>query len=124
MSEEENTEETQEVVEITYIPLGDEPFGEKEMFAQGAAALDLAAIFALEQKDVAGLVNVAKGWTKLGLALAGIEELTEEKKVLLKFGFGKDIEEENSGETPNKGDSENELQNRRARLCKYRTRIN
>lgn len=118
MSEEENTED--EVLEITYVPLGDEPFGEKEMFAQGAAALDLAAIFALEQKDVAGLVNVAKGWTKLGLALAGIEELTEEKKVLLKFGFGKDIEEEKSGETPSKGDSENELQNRRARLRKHR----
>lgn len=114
------SEEEPEVLEITYTPLGDEPFGEKEMFAQGAAALDLAAIFALEQKDVSGLVNVAKAWTKLGLALAGIEELTEEKSIKLKFGFSKEsVEEEDNGETPNKGDGENELQNRRIRFRKH-----
>jgi len=116
---EENIED--EVVEITYIPLGNDPFGEKEMFAQGAAALDLAAIFALEQKDVAGLVAVAKAWTKLGQTVAGIEDLEEEKKVFLKFGFGEDIEEEKNGEASSKGDGKDELQNRRIRFHKRRT---
>lgn len=113
---EEDTED--EVLEITYIPLGNEPFGEKEMFAQGAAALDLAAIFALEQKDVAGLVSVAKAWTKMGAVVAGMEDVAEEKKVFLKFGFGKDIEEDKDGETTSKSASENELQDRGIRLRK------
>ncbi len=113
-----NEENSEEVLEITYVPLGDEPFGEREMFAQGAAALDLAAIFALEQKDVAGLVSVAKAWTKMGQVVAGLEDTPEEKKVFLKFGFGKDIEEDKDGETTSKSAGENELQDRRLRLRK------
>lgn len=118
--EDQETEETDEVVEISYTPLSDE-FGAEEMFAQGAAALDLAAVFALENKDFDGLIRVAREWTRMGAAISGIEALPEDsKKLVLKFGFSKESEEEeDNGETPGKSYSKNEFQNRRARFRKH-----
>lgn len=106
------------VQEITYVPLGTHQFGAEEMFAQGAAALDLAAIFALERKDIDGLVKVAKEWTKMAKVVSGIEALPEEKRLTMKFGFSQEIaEEEENGEKSSKSDGENKLQIRGFRLC-------
>jgi hypothetical protein len=102
-----------EVQEITYVPLGGQQFGAEEMFAQGAAALDLAAIFALERKDTEGLINVAKEWTRMAKAVSGVEALPEEKRLTMKFGFSQEIaEEEKDGEKPSKSNGENKLQGR------------
>lgn len=122
MNEEIETQEGDEVVEITYTPLSDE-FGAEEMFAQGAAALDLAAVFALEIKDFDGLIRVAREWTRLGAAISGIEALPEDgKKLVLKFGFSKESEEEeDDGKDSSKGDVEDNLQGKR-RLHSYRIR--
>ena len=109
--------------EITYIPLSDE-FGAEEMFAQGAAALDLAAIFALERKDFDGLTRVAREWTRMASAVAGIDAPEEGKKVMLKFGFSKEpVEEDKDGETDSKSDGEDDLQSK-GRLRTYRVRSN
>ena len=109
-----------EVQEITYMPLGTQRFGAEEMFAQGAAALDLAAIFALERKDIDGLVKVAQEWTRMAKVVSGVEALPEEKRLIMKFGFSQEIaEEEENGEESNKSDGENKLQSRRVRLRKY-----
>lgn len=120
--EDQETEETDEVVEISYTPLSDE-FGAEEMFAQGAAALDLAAVFALENKDFDGLIRVAREWTRMGTAISGIEALPEDgKKLVLKFGFSKENEEEeDNGEDPSKSDVKNNLQGK-GRLRSYRIR--
>lgn len=110
----------EEVQEITYTPLGDQVFGAEEMFAQGAAALDLAAIFSLERKDADGLVKVAEGWTKMVKALSTIESLPEEKRLTIKFGFSQEIaEEETNGEESSKSDGKNKLQSRGVRLHKH-----
>lgn len=118
----EESEANDEVVEISYTPLSDE-FGAEEMFSQGAAALDLAAVFALENKDFDGLIRVAREWTRMGAAVSGIEALPEDgKKLVLKFGFSKENEEEeDNGENPSKSDVENNIQSKR-RLRSYRIR--
>jgi len=109
-----------EVQEITYAPIGTQEFGAEEMFSQGAAALDLAAIFALERKDIDGLVKVAREWTRMAKAVSGIEALPEEKRLTMKFGFSQEIaEEEKDGEESNKSDGENKLQSRGIRFRKY-----
>lgn len=109
-----------EVQEITYIPLGAQQFGAEEMFAQGAAALDLAAIFALERKDIDGLIKVAKEWTRMAKAVSGVEALPEEKRLMMKFGFSQEIaEEEKDGKESGKSDGKNKLKNRRIRLYKH-----
>jgi hypothetical protein len=111
---------SEEVQEITYIPLSEE-FGAEEMFAQGAAALDLAAIFALERKDFDGLIRVAREWTRMGAAISGID-IPEEGKKVLKFGFNKEsVEEENDGEANSKSDGKDDLQSK-GRLYSYRIR--
>jgi hypothetical protein len=110
----------EEVREITYTPLSEE-FGFEEMFTQGAAALDLAAIFALERKDVEGLILIAREWTRMGSAISGIEIVPEEKNKL-KFGFNKEtVEEEEIGESTSKSDGEDDLQGK-GRLRSYRVR--
>src|SRR5688500_6931192 len=120
--EKQETEDSDEVMEITYTPLSEE-FGAEEMFAQGAAALDLAAIFALKKEDSDGLIRVARECTRLGTAISGIEALPEDgKKLVLKFGFSKENEEEeDDGEDSSKSDGKNNLQGT-GRLRSYRIR--
>ena len=110
-----------EIQEISYTPLPEE-FGAEEMFAQGAAAIDLAAIFALERKDFDGLIRVAREWTRMGATISGVDAPEEGKKVVLKFGFSKEpVEEENDGETDSKSDGKDDIQNK-GRLYSYRIR--
>lgn len=111
----------EEVREVTYEPLGGGEFGAAEIFAQGAAALDLAAIFALERRDVEGLVKVAREWTRMGAAVLEISGDDDAKKTPLKFGFrGEIAEEEKDGESePSKSISEDKLQTGRLRLRKH-----
>lgn len=114
--------DNEEILEISYTPIQGESFGVAEMFAQGASVLDLAAIFALENKDVDQLLRVAKGWTKLAATVASIEELPEEKKNIQKFGFGKENEEEEEiGETNGKSNGKDNIQSK-GRLRSYRIR--
>lgn len=122
MSEEIKEQEEQEILEISYTPIGDEPFGAAEMFAQGATALDLAAVLALENKDYEALLRVASGWSKLARTIAGIELEPEEPKKVQKFGFSKETEEEEkSGETDRKSDGKDDIQSQ-GRLRSYRIR--
>ena len=108
-----------EELELSYSPLGEQEFGAEEMFAQGAAALDMAAIFAIERRDSDGLIRVAREWTRMGSALSGIEA-PEEKKIIRNFGFSKEIVEEEKDEpTDGKGDGEVEPKTRGIRLRKY-----
>lgn len=111
----------EEVREVTYEPLGAGEFGAAEIFAQGAAALDLAAIFALERRDVDGLVKVAREWTRMGAAVLEISEEDDTKKTPLKFGFrGEIAEEEKDGEPePSKSISQDKFQAGRFRLRKH-----
>lgn len=111
----------EEAKEITYEPLGGQEFGAAEIFAQGAAALDLAAIFALERRDVEGLVKVAREWTRMGAAVLEISEDADSNKKPFKFGFrGEIAEEEKDGESESgKSISEDKLQARRFRLRKH-----
>jgi hypothetical protein len=119
MSEEKESES--EIEEITYAPLGGQEFGADEMFAQGAAALDLAAIFALDRKDFDGLIRVAREWTRMASVVSGIEALPpESKREPLKFGFHKEsAEEEENAENERKSDGEDDVQSR-GRLYSYR----
>lgn len=113
MSEEEVSKE------ITYEPLGGQDFGAAEIFAQGAAALDLAAIFALERRDVDGLIKVAREWTRMGAAVLEISDEGDSKKTPIKFGFrGENAEEEENGKS-SESNGEDELQAGRFRLRKY-----
>ncbi len=123
MSEEIEEQEEQEVLEISYTPIGDEPFGAAEMFAQGATALDLAAVLALEAKDYDALLRVASGWTKLARTVAGIELEPEEPKKVQKFGFSKENEEEEKSGKPDDSDSgsKDNIQGR-GRLRSYQNR--
>jgi hypothetical protein len=122
MSEEAVEQEDQEVLEISYTPIGDEPFGAAEMFAQGATALDLAAVLALENKDYDALLKVASGWSKLARTIAGIELEPDEPKKVQKFGFSKEIEEEeDNGKTDSKSDGKDDIQSQ-GRLRSYRIR--
>lgn len=111
----------EEVTEITYTPLSGE-IELDDVFGQGAAALDLAAIFALDRKDVDGLVKIAREWTRLGSALAGIESLPEENKKKINFGFNKEIvEEEKDDKADSESDGQNDIQSE-GRLRSYRIR--
>jgi len=111
----------EETREVTYVPLDDKEFGAAEIFAQGAAALDLAAIFALERRDIEGLVKVAREWTRMGAAVLEISEDGDSKKTPLKFGFrGEMAEVEESGDSESsKSISEDKLQAGRFRLRKH-----
>lgn len=110
MSKKKKKEE--EVVEIGYHPLGDEPFGMEEMFAQGAAALDLAAVIAHERQDVDALIRVGHEWTKMAEAISSVEVVDDAKKPVIRFGFGQEIleEEEENGRDDSKGISANNHQ--------------
>lgn len=110
----------EEVQELTYEPLSGE-FGPAEIFAQGAAALDLAAVFAIERRDSALLIQVAREWTRMGAATAELSGEEQDKKNLNKFGFRSEVaEEEKDGESKSsKSDGEDELQARRIRLRKH-----
>lgn len=120
---EENEVIEEEVLEISYTPIGDEAFGAAEMFAQGATALDLAAVLALEAKDYDALLKVASGWTKLARTVASIELEPEEPKKVQKFGFSKENEEEEKNGKPDDSDggSKNDIQGR-GRLRSYQNR--
>jgi hypothetical protein len=109
----------EEVREVTYEPLGASEFGAAEIFAQGAAALDLAAIFALERRDVDGLVKVAREWTRMGAAVLEISGDDDTKKTPLKFGFRGEIAEEEKNGEPGKSISEDKFQAGRFRLRKH-----
>lgn len=119
-------EEPKETVEIGYNPLGDsEPFGMEEMFAQGAAALDLAAIFALERQDVDALISVGREWTRMAKAIGSLEVIDEEKRPKIKFGFGHyDEEEEQNGSDTGTGTIEANNPDSRLRKSSIRVRIN
>lgn len=108
-------------IELSYSPLGEqEEFGAEEMFAQGAAALDIAAIYAIERRDSEMLVKIAREWTRMGSAISGIEPQEEPKKVIHKFGFGKEnVEEEDNGESDRKSNDEDKPKTRGIRLRKY-----
>ncbi len=111
----------EEPKEIGYTPLDEKEFGAAEIFAQGASALDLAAIFALERRDPEALIRVAREWTRLGAAILEISTDDDLKKTPLKFGFrGEEAEEESDGEPESsEGISKDELQARGFRLRKH-----
>lgn len=110
----------EETREINYIPLDEKEFGAAEIFAQGASALDLAAIFALERRDSDALIRVAREWTRLGSAILEISTEDELKKTPLKFGFRGEEAEENDGESESsESTSKDELQARGLRLRKH-----
>jgi len=69
---------------LVYIPFGDSEFGMEEMFAQGAAALDIAAILAIRNGDVESLINVGSKYIDMANAINGIEPHSQE----IKLGFG------------------------------------
>ncbi len=112
----------EEVHEITYIPLSGD-IGPEDIFSQSAQALDLAALFAFERKDIEGMAKVAREWTRLGAALAGIEEVPEEqKKKIINFGFNKEIvEEEKDDKSDSESDGKDDIQSQ-GRLHSYRIR--
>lgn len=111
----------EETKEITYEPIGSQDFGAAEIFAQGAAALDLAAIFALERRDADGLIKVAREWTRMGAAVLEISDEDDSKKTPLRFGFrGEIAEEEESGEPESsESNGKDKLQAGRFRLRKH-----
>lgn len=98
-------EDTGEAIEIGYNPLGDQPFGLEEMMAQSAAALDLAAVFAHDRKDIDSLIRVSEGWTKLAKVITSLEVDDIPKKTKIKFGFGPDVDEEEEEEDGEPTDS-------------------
>lgn len=109
-----------EELEIGYTPLDDKEFGSAEIFAQGASALDLAAIFALERRDPDALIRVAREWTRLGAAILEIAAEDDLKKTPLKFGFrGEEAEDKDGEPESSKSVSEDELQARGFRLRKH-----
>lgn len=109
---------SEEPQEISYEPLAEQEFGFEEMFAQGASALDLAAVLALERKDIESLIKVAREWTRMAKAVSSIETLPEDsKKTILKFGFNK--EEDVPSGNADSSDGKDELQNRGLRLRKH-----
>jgi hypothetical protein len=111
---------SEDVTEIGYTPLEDREFGAAEIFAQGASALDLAAIFALERRDPEALIRVAREWTRLGSAILEIAAEEDLKKTPLKFGFrGEEAEEKDGEPESSKSAGENELQARGLRLRKH-----
>lgn len=116
------SEEDQEVVEISYTPIaGDDPFGVGEMLAQGASALDLAAVLALEKNDYKTLVRIGREWGKLAKVMAGIEIVPEENKKVQKFGFSKEEEERDGKSDKDNSTGKDDIQSR-GRLRSYRNR--
>lgn len=111
----------EEIQEITYVPLSAEEVGADEMFSQGASALDLAAIFAIERRDHESLTAIAREWIRMGKAISGMEVVPEDKKTKLKFGFNKEVEEEENGKDGSKSDGEDDIQSG-GRLYPYRIR--
>lgn len=100
MSKKKKEKPEEEVVEIGYHPIGNQPFGMEEMFAQGAAALDLAAVIAHERQDVDALIRVGHEWTRMAKAISTVEVVEDEKRPVIEFGFGGGIhkkEEEENG---------------------------
>lgn len=71
---------------LEYTPFGDSVFGMEDMFAQGATALDIAAIVAIENRDVKSLIKIGAKYTAMAAAIARIDVQPEEE-IRLGFGF-------------------------------------
>jgi len=76
---------------LVYIPFGDTEFGMEEMFAQGASALDIAAVLAIQNGDVKSLINIGSKYINMANAIAGIQPNHNED---IKLGFGFCMERE------------------------------
>lgn len=76
---------------LTYIPFGDTEFGMEEMFAQGASALDIAAVIAIQNQDVKSLIKIGATYINMANSIAGIEPGAREE---IKLGFGFCMERE------------------------------
>lgn len=83
----------------SYIPFGESVFGMEDMFAQGAAALDMAAIMAIEAGDVEALIEIGGRWAAMAVEIARIKIPDDEE--VIKVGFGFSCEKEVEDNVPN-----------------------
>jgi hypothetical protein len=79
----------------SYVPFGDSVFGMEDMFAQGAAALDMAAIMAIDAGDIGALMQIGAQWTEMATEIAKIKMPEDEDVVRVGFGFSceKEVED-------------------------------
>lgn len=64
------------VAKVKYTPIGD-AISPQATIVQAAIALDVAAQWAVQKKNIKQMNNVALGWTELSKVLLGLEEEDE-----------------------------------------------